>query len=110
MKKIIRSKWFLEEIKNFPEAVREEIARLIIKFLCGERLPSTEFKTFKLDSKIKVQEFKVKDKSGNWRAISCFINGDELVLVYGFHKKSQKLMEKDKKVIISRIRRLRNEQ
>ncbi|OUR98548.1 hypothetical protein A9Q84_03810 [Halobacteriovorax marinus] len=72
----------------------------------GEKLPSTYFKTFKLEKGIKVQEFKVKDHTGNWRAISCFENKEYITLVYAFHKKSQRLLEKDKKIIIRRVKEI----
>lgn len=48
----------------------------------------------------------MKDARGNWRAISTMMQGKYLVFVYGFHKKSQELQEKDKDIIRKRIRRI----
>ena len=48
----------------------------------------------------------MKDHRGNWRAISTIVQGQYLVLVYAFHKKSQELQEKDKDTIKARIRRI----
>ena len=53
-----------------------------------------------------INEFKVKDDRGNWRAISTIMQGKYLVMVYAFHKKSQELLEKDKDVIKNRIKRI----
>lgn len=85
---------------------REDIFSLISRFLMGERLNRNDFKTFRIDKKTKIQEFRVKDARGNWRAISTIVKGQYLVFVYAFHKKSQELLEKDKEVIRNRIRRI----
>jgi len=97
---------FKKEIAEFPLETREDALSLIARFLIGESLNRNHFKTFKLDKNTKIQEFRVKDHRGNWRVISTVIRGQYLVLVYAFHKKSQELLEKDKDVIRSRIRRL----
>ena len=97
---------FKKEIAKFPLEVREDIFDLIDRYIRGERLNILQFKTFRIDSKTKIQEFKVKDHTGNWRAISCIIQKKTLVLIYAFHKKSQPLLEKDKKTIKSRIKRI----
>jgi phage-related protein len=47
----------------------------------------------------------VKDQFGNWRVISVIVDSNELVLIYAFHKKSQELQDKEKKIIRSRIKR-----
>jgi phage-related protein len=54
-----------------------------------------------------IQEFKVKDSKGNWRAISFMLEKETLYFVYAFHKKSQAFLEKDKDTIIKRIKRIR---
>ena len=104
MKKIVQLDKFKKEIMKFPSETRESIFSLIVRFLDGEQLNKSNFKTFKLDKNTKIQEFKVKDDKGNWRAISCFYEKEFLVFIYAFHKKSQKLLEKDKEVIIKRIK------
>ena len=86
--------------------IREDIFVLIDKYLNGERLNTSQFKTFKIDKETKIQEFKIKDHIGNWRAISCIVQKDTLVFVYAFHKKSQALLEKDKDTIRKRIKRI----
>jgi phage-related protein len=98
---------FRHEILEFPQETREDLLSLIDRFLKGERLSPREFKIFKIDQKHKVLEFKVKDSRGNWRAIAVKIQRKYLVFVYAFHKKSQKLLENDKQLIRSRIRRIR---
>ncbi len=105
-RKILFSKAFKKEFANFPSDIRDDILLLITEYLDGVRLPNTSFKTFALSKGIKIQEFKVKDHTGNWRAISCFENKEYLTFVYAFHKKSQSLLEKDKKVITKRVKEI----
>ena len=97
---------FKKEIKKFPISVREDIFDLVEKYIEGNRLNVYQFKTFKIDKNIKIQEFKVKDHTGNWRAISCIIQKNILVFIYGFHKKTQSFSKKDRDIIIKRIRRI----
>jgi phage-related protein len=97
---------FIKDIRDFPLETKEDLLSLIHRFLNGESLNRNDFKTFKLDKNTKIQEFRVKDHMGNWRVISTIIQGQTLVLVYGFHKKSQELQEKDKDTIRARIRRI----
>lgn len=104
--KLAQLKAFKKEIKKFPLEIREDIFVLVEKYINGERLNTSQFKTFKIDKDSKIQEFKVKDNTGNWRAISCIIEKDTLVFVYAFHKKSQALLEKDKDTIRKRIKRI----
>lgn len=106
MKQIIQLETFRKEIGEFPLETREDIFSLIYRYLNGERLNRSDFKTFKIDARTKIQEFKVKDARGNWRAISCLHGNEYLVLVYAFHKKSQELQEKDKESIRKRITRI----
>lgn len=101
---LVQLESFRKEILNFPLESREDIFSLIAKFLKGHQLTRREFKTFKIDKNTKIQEFRVKDHRGNWRAISTIMKGQYLVFVYAFHKKSQELLEKDKEVIRHRIR------
>ena len=104
--KVLKTNSFQKEFNQFPENIRENIISIIDKYLDGERLPATEFKTFKIDKDIKIQEFKAKDHTGNWRAISCIVRKDYLILFYAFHKKSQTLLEKNKDTIRKRIKRI----
>ena len=97
---------FKKEIKKFPISVREDIFSLVENYIEGSRLNIFQFKIFKIDKNTKVQEFKVKDYTGNWRAISCIIQKNILVFIYAFHKKSQSLSKKDKSIIIKRIKRI----
>lgn len=105
-KQIIQLEAFKKEIAEFPIETREDIFSLIHRFLENERLSHKDFKTFNLDKSTRIQEFKVKDNRGNWRAVSTIHEGNYLVLVYAFHKKSQELQEKDKDTIRRRIRRI----
>ena len=95
---------FKKEISKFPASVKEDLFDLVERYVKKERLNTSQFKTFKIDKKTKVQEFKVKDHKGNWRAISCMVQKGVLVFVYAFHKKTQVLLQKDKDIIIKRIR------
>ena len=104
--KLAQLEAFKKEIKKFPIEIREDIFVLVEKYMNGERLTTSQFKTFKIDKDTKIQEFKIKDHTGNWRAISCIIQKDILVFVYAFHKKSQALLEKDKDTIRKRIKRI----
>ena len=99
---------FEKEINKFPPETREDIFSIVQRYLSGERLPKGLFKTFFLEKNIKIQEFKIKDHTGNYRAISCIIEKKNLTFVYAFHKKSQKLLEKDKKIIAKRIKELKS--
>jgi phage-related protein len=105
-RKLRYTKNFSDEFSKLSINLKEDFIILVGKYLKGERLPSNLFKTFKLDKQIKIQEFKLKDSQGNWRAIS-FLEGEEAItFIYAFHKKSQKLLHKDKKIIIKRIKEL----
>ena len=103
---IVQLDAFKKEIADFPIETREDLFSLIFRFISGERLNTNDFKTFKIDKKTKILEFKVKDFKGNWRAVSTVVSGKYLVFVYAFHKKSQGLQEKDKDLIRQRIRRI----
>ncbi len=103
---LIQLEAFKKEIVDFPVETREDMLSLITRFLEGEHLNRNDFKTFKIDKNTRIQEFRVKDHRGNWRAISTIKRGHFLVLVYAFHKKSQELLEKDKDVIRKRIRKI----
>lgn len=109
MKKLRFTAQFKKEINEFGVEVKEDIFLLVNRYLSGERLPKTQFKTFTLEKNKKIQEFKVKDRTGNWRVISCQLDKEALTFIYAFHKKSQKLLEKDKKIIIHRIKELHHE-
>lgn len=102
--KVTQLKTFIKELEEFPKEAIEDIFSIVDRFISGERLNNKEFKTFKIDKNTKIQEFKVKDDKGNWRAISTIVNKDTLVFIYAFHKKSQALLDKDKDVIRKRIR------
>ena len=106
MRRIVQLEAFREEIAEFPTETPEDLLSLIYRYLNGERLNRTDFKTFKIDKATKIQEFKVKDARGNWRVISCLAGSDYPVLLYAFHKKSQELLEKDKDVIRNRMARI----
>ena len=97
---------FKKEIKKFPISVREDMFDLVEKYIEGNRLNVCQFKTFKIDKNVKIQEFKVKDHTGNWRVISCIIQKNILAFIYAFHKKTQSLSKKDRDIIIKRIRRI----
>lgn len=104
MKQIIQLEAFKKEISEFPLETREDIFSLIHRFLSNERLAPGDFRTFNIDRSTRIQEFKVKDARGNWRAISCLYQRNYLVLVYAFRKKSQELQEKDKEIIRKRVK------
>lgn len=103
---LVQLEAFKKEIAEFPTETKEDMLSLVARFLNGEQLNRRDFKTFKLDKNTKIQEFRVKDHRGNWRAISTIGKGQYLVLVYAFHKKSQEFQERDKEVIRNRIRRI----
>lgn len=84
--KVSQLKLFRKEIAEFPVETREDIFAIVDRYLNGERLSNKEFKTFKIDKNTKIQEFKVKDDKGNWRAISTIVQKNNLVFVYAFHK------------------------
>jgi len=109
VKKLFRTDQFIKEFKSFPVETQEDLIALVRRYLLGERLPRTAFKTFNIDKKTRIQEFKVKDSRGNWRVVSCILDKANLALIYAFHKKSQKLSEKDKKIIIKRVKEIHNE-
>jgi phage-related protein len=104
MKQIIQLDSFRREIGMFSAQTREDIFSLIFRYLRNERLDKTDFKTYKTSKGTKIQEFKVKDHLGNWRAISCLYESNYLLMVYAFHKKSQELLERDREIIRNRIK------
>jgi phage-related protein len=106
MLKLVQLAAFKKETKKFPLETKEDLFILVERFLNGERMNNKEFKTFSINKNIRIQEFKVKDAKGNWRAISFIMRAEYLVFVYAFHKKTQKLMDRDKELIIRRIRSL----
>ena len=109
MKKLFRSDQFIKEFQSFPVETQEDLIALVRRYLLGERLPGTTLRTFNIDKKTRIQEFKVKDSKGNWRVISCILDKASLALIYAFHKKSQKLSEKHKNIIIRRVKEIHNE-
>lgn len=100
---VVQTASFKKEIATFPLGAREDIFSLVVRFANGERLHQQDFK---IDKRTKILEFKVKDSTGNWRAISTILKGRYLVFVYAFHKKSQELLQKDKETIRNRIKRI----
>jgi len=92
-------------LKSFPEETKDKLWDFVSRYFNGERLSPKIFKTFRIDGKHKILEFKVKDNAGNWRAIAVY-KGPQLVFIYAFHKKSQELLAHDKEAIRNRIRRL----
>ncbi len=105
--RIIQLDQFRKEIMEFPVETREDIFSLISRFAQGGTMSRKEFKTFAIDRQTKIQEFRVKDHRGNWRAISTIIRNGDLVLVHAFHKKSQELQGREKETIRLRIRRIK---
>jgi len=105
MLRIIPLKQFKVDFDDFPLSTRENFFSLIRKFVIGEKLDKNSLKVFNIDKSTKIFEFRTKDKFGNWRVMSTIIKGNELVLIYAFHKKSQELKDKDIKIIKSRIKR-----
>lgn len=109
MKQILYLPRFKKEFLSFSAEVRTDFTCLIDRYLMGERLSNTQFKTFLIKKGVKVQEFKVKNKEGNWRAVSFVLESEKLIFIYAFHKKSQQLLVKDKKIIIKRIKEVKCE-
>ena len=106
MKKIVQLEAFRKEIAGFPKETREDLFSLIYRYLNNERLHRSCFKTFWIDKGYRIQEFKVKDFRGNWRAISCLYQKENLVLIHAFHKKTQSLTEKERRIIRNRMKGL----
>lgn len=107
MRQIFYLPQFRKEFLCLSVETRADFANLFNKYLRGEKLSKIQFKTFAIEKGIKIQEFKVKNDEGNWRAVSFILSKEKLVFVYAFHKKSQKLSSKDKRVIIKRIKEVR---
>lgn len=101
---VVQTASFKKEIAAFPLSAKEDIFSLVIRFINGEGLHQNDFKIFKIDKKTKILEFKVKDSTGNWRAVSTLLKGR--YFVFAFHKKSQELLHKDKETIRNRIKRI----
>ncbi len=104
MLKVIQLEIFKKEIGDFPLQTREDLYSLIVRFSSGELMRRNDLKIFKIDDRTRIYEFRTKDQHGNWRVISTVINKEVLVLIFGFHKKSQQLLEKDKNVIKKRLK------
>ncbi len=62
---LVQLEVFKKEIAEFPLETREDMLSLIARFLSGEALARNHLKTFKIDKKTKIQEFRVKDHRGN---------------------------------------------
>ncbi len=97
-----------KELCSFSQEAKEDLILLISRYLAGERLPVVQFKTFSLSKNEKIQEFKGRDRIGSWRVFAFLGHKGRLTFIYAFRKKSQKLLQKDKKIIIKRIKGLRN--
>lgn len=96
---------FKKEIAEFPLSSREDLFSILKRFVEGDKFNQSSLKIFKIDKALKIYEFRSKDQYGNWRIISTIIKPQELILIYAFHKKSQDLQDKEKKIIRSRIKR-----
>ena len=108
--KIKYTEQFLKEVAKFSEEIREDLFKTVELYLSGARLSKTQFRTFNLAKGVKIQEFKVRDSGGNLRAFSFLLGASTLTFVYAFNKKSQKLLAKEKKLILRRVKEVRNEQ
>ncbi len=60
MKKLFRTDQFIKEFKSFPVETQEDLIALVRRYLLGERLPRTAFKTFNIDKKIEYRNSKLK--------------------------------------------------
>ena len=94
MKQIIQLEVFKKEIAEFPLETREDIFSLIYRFLSNERLSPNDFKTFNIDKNTRIQEFKVNDSRGNWRAISCLFQKTHCCLSTHFIKNQESFRKK----------------
>jgi len=63
MKQIRYTPQFEKEVAKFSDDIKEDIFLLVQRYLSGERLPKTLFKTFDLGKNQRIQEFKVKDST-----------------------------------------------
>jgi hypothetical protein len=76
---LVQLEAFKKEIADFPIETKEDILSLIGRFLSGEHLNRKDFKTFKIDKNNRIQEFRVKDHRGNWRAISTTVRDKDVI-------------------------------
>jgi len=57
-----------------------------------------------------LSEIRIKDRSGPFRVIYIFTRKEVIYLIHAFRKKSQKLPEKEKQIILKRLKEITNEQ
>jgi phage-related protein len=57
-----------------------------------------------------LSEIRIKDRSGPFRVIYILKRKEVIYLIHAFRKKTQKLPEKEKQIILKRLKEITNEQ
>jgi phage-related protein len=91
-----------KELRDFPLEIQKQFLNYFKDFENGEILSLKEFKKL---SGSDLYEFRVKGKSGIYRAIAGRVKPDLIVVVF-FHKKTQKTPKEILKTAGNRLRNI----
>lgn len=97
-----------KEILEFPEKIREDLADALARLDDGQKLSLPLSRPMSSIEK-SVHELRLKDRSGIYRVIYFIERGDDIYLIHGFKKTSQKTPKKNIDLARKRIKSLKNE-
>lgn len=95
----------LKEIKKFPKELQKDILFLIEEFKKGIKFSMPLSRPMPSIGS-GVHEFRLKDRSGQYRVIYFLQDSDATYFVHAFMKKTQKTPKKNLDLAIRRIRSL----
>jgi len=107
-------KWSIEffnenveiETLNFPPKI---LAKLLHIFEMIEELGPQLGEPFTKSLGDRLFEIRVKAKEGIGRSIFCYQQGNKIIILHSFIKKSQKTPQKDLKIALTRKKEIENE-
>lgn len=94
MKEVLWHTKALEEIRSFPEEVRKELGYLIHRLQMGDKLTLPYSRPIK-SVEIGVNELRVKDASGIYRAFYYLKTQKGVLIFHAFKKKTQQTPKKE---------------
>lgn len=105
-REIIFLKPVKKEIEEFPFDIRKEILDALTLLQLGYKL------SMPLDKNLSsifpsLHELRIKDQSGQYRVVYWIKIEEAIYIIHAFKKKTQKMPQKNIKLILKRIREMR---
>jgi phage-related protein len=92
-----------DRLRRFPEDARQEAGHQLYRVQQG--LDPERWKTVRAD-RLNVQEIRITAAAGEFRVIYVANRAEVIYVLHAFHKKSQKMSQRDYRIIASRIHTL----